>query len=142
MESMLGAADQAYRVYLARRSSTNQRILDAGISATDNIEQVLAEKEHKQKQLAAAISIEDDFQKKAFAELQSRCDSQAQQLHQDIGLVEEELLRLTKVELERKSRSAELNLQCLAERRSDLVQLLARLSLEQSRRQQELRDRL
>lgn len=142
MENMLGVTDQAFRDYLTRRSSTNQRILDAGKSATNDIEQILSEKEQKQKQLTAALSLEDDFQKKAFAAFQSRCDSQSQQLLQDIELVEQELLRLTNVELDRKTKCTKLNIQCLAERRSDLLKLLVQLSSQQNRRQQELRDRL
>ncbi|KAA3672910.1 E3 ubiquitin-protein ligase LRSAM1 [Paragonimus westermani] len=143
MQNMLLITDEAYRDHWAQRQMTKQNAsTKEDFSTSLSVEQALTDRSEKQRQLTSEIAIKEDVQKQAFAKLQAKQDAQGQRLRRDIALIEQELCRLTAAEQERRARHAVVNQRRLAERRSELIKLLAQLHNEQQLRQSELQNRL
>ncbi|CAL8069010.1 unnamed protein product [Calicophoron daubneyi] len=142
MENMLSVTDEAYSGWMAERDRINKSTLAAESSDPHHIQKTLANRYADQQRLSSEVALKEDAQKQAFAKLQAQQDSQARRLKREIGLVEQQLCRLTLAEQERKAKRTEVNQEGLSERRAELVNLLALLSKQQAQRQQELQARL
>ncbi|VDP68253.1 unnamed protein product [Echinostoma caproni] len=148
-EEMLAAMEhlleQEYKLYhgqVLQRDSLVQHTLVLDTSDSEHVNQVLARRLADRQKLSQELASKEEAQRDAFAKLLAQQDSQAQRLRREIGLIEQELCRLTMAEQDRKAKRTEINQRTLTERRMELLDLLLQLSKDQRRRQNELQQRL
>ncbi|VDD83967.1 unnamed protein product [Mesocestoides corti] len=142
MQAMLLASEKTLKH--SRNSKKGSRLnADAKSEDADRaLRRVLANRQADHAVLAAQVAVEETRQKEAFECFQQQRDLRRQRIVGDIRLVEEELRRLTRAEQERRRFEGASAAACFAERRSDLVRLLAELQKQKELRESELRSRL
>ncbi|KAL3871234.1 hypothetical protein ACJMK2_039242, partial [Sinanodonta woodiana] len=130
--------------YTDRRDSATlrQTLVEEEMLASSQVECVLHHKKRGQEFIAEQLAIEDKLQKEAFEVLQLQKDVKHHRITAQISLIEEELVQLTTIEIQRRELRTEDEINRLAEKRIQLIEILTSLLYEQEKRQKELRKRL
>ncbi|KAI8483832.1 E3 ubiquitin-protein ligase lrsam1 [Branchiostoma belcheri] len=92
--------------------------------------------------LSNVIAAREEFQKKAFEALQLEKDTKHSRITGQIALIEQELVQLTVVEMEKRALRMDMEQEVLCQKRTALTSLLVQLLEEKQNREQELKKRL
>ncbi|XP_067868850.1 LOW QUALITY PROTEIN: E3 ubiquitin-protein ligase LRSAM1 [Heterodontus francisci] len=129
-------------VYVTRRRQLVDEASSSMAEMDGKLQQVQAWQQLDQNKTIGQILSEAEMQKVAFGALQMKKDSKHQRIRDQIKLIENELMQLTHIELDRREYDTE-NLQgTLMEDRQALSDLLQQLLKEKKHREKELRDLL
>ncbi|XP_045878852.1 E3 ubiquitin-protein ligase LRSAM1 [Meles meles] len=126
--------------YESQRQSLVQQACSSMAEMDERFQQILSWQQMDQNKAISQILQESAMQKAAFEALQVKKDLMHRQIRNQIKSIETELLRLTQLEVERKSLDAEALQEVIAEQRWALSSLLQQLLKEKTRREEELRE--
>lgn len=129
--------------YTTNKEFAMQKALeDEQMMTGGHVESVLYHREVEQMVLMDVLQKQDQLQREAFEALQFQKDAKIQRITSQIGLIQEELMGLTVLEMEKRALRTEDEINIVAEKRIALIELLSQLMYEQEKRQFELRKRL
>uniref|UniRef100_K1QGE1 E3 ubiquitin-protein ligase LRSAM1 n=1 Tax=Magallana gigas TaxID=29159 RepID=K1QGE1_MAGGI len=146
MESMLQESDMFESLrssYVNNKDNVlRQALHDEEVTSQGQVHSILHHKDLALTNMIDVLQKQEEFQRDAFEALQLQKDAKTQRITQQINMIEEELTGLTLVELQRKEERTDDEINCLAEKRVELLGLLSQLMSEQESRREELRKRL
>ncbi|XP_066295632.1 E3 ubiquitin-protein ligase LRSAM1-like isoform X2 [Branchiostoma lanceolatum] len=134
--------EQLRQQYEATRDAVARHAQDSASNDSDRIEVLLDGKQQNQTALVHRMAQEEEFQKKAFEALQLEKDIKHSRVTGQIALIEQELVQLTVVEMEKKALRMDVEQEVLCQKRTALTALLVQLLEEKQNREQELKKRL
>ncbi|CAH1270954.1 LRSAM1 [Branchiostoma lanceolatum] len=134
--------EQLRQQYEATRDAVARHAQDSVSNDSDRIEVLLDGKQQNQTALVHRMAQEEEFQKKAFEALQLEKDIKHSRVTGQIALIEQELVQLTVVEMEKKALRMDVEQEVLCQKRTALTALLVQLLEEKQNREQELKKRL
>eukprot|EP00058_Branchiostoma_floridae_P006341 XP_002591829.1 hypothetical protein BRAFLDRAFT_88773 [Branchiostoma floridae] len=132
------AAEQSAAELVRYLMETNENVSDD----SDRIDVLLDGKQQNQAALVHRMAQEEEFQKKAFEALQLEKDMKHSRITGQIALIEQQLVQLTLVEMEKKALRMDMEQEVLCQKRTALTALLVQLLEEKQTREQELKKRL
>ncbi|XP_041049839.1 E3 ubiquitin-protein ligase LRSAM1 isoform X3 [Carcharodon carcharias] len=145
MQEMLSESSMNKILQMVYETRRRQLVDEASSSMAEmdgKLQQVQAWQQLDQSKTIGQILSEAEMQKVAFEALQVKKDSKHTRIRDQIKLIENELMQLTQIELDRREIDTE-NLQgTLMEERQALSDLLQQLLKEKKQREKELRDLL
>ncbi|XP_060069768.1 E3 ubiquitin-protein ligase LRSAM1-like [Ylistrum balloti] len=129
--------------YTSNKEFAMQKALeDETMQASGQVESILYHREVGNMILIDILKEQEQLQREAFEVLQLQKDTKHQRISGQIALIQEELMSLTAVEMEKRSMRMEEEINIVAEKRIALIELLSQLMLEQEKRQEVLKKRL
>lgn len=129
--------------YTINKEFTMQKALeDETMQASGHVESILYHREKGTMVLMDILKEQEQLQREAFEALQLQKDTKHQRISSQIALIQEELMGLTAVEIEKRSLRMEEEINIVAEKRIALIELLSQLMQEQEKRQILLKRRL
>ncbi|GCC34080.1 hypothetical protein chiPu_0012553, partial [Chiloscyllium punctatum] len=130
-------------VYETRRRQLVDEASSSMIEMDGKLQQIQAWQQLDQNKTISQILSEAEMQKVAFEVLQMKKDSKHSRIRDQIKLIENELMQLTQIELDRRENDTEnLQQETLMGERQALSDLLQQLLKEKKQRETELRDLL
>ncbi|XP_078687467.1 E3 ubiquitin-protein ligase LRSAM1-like [Branchiostoma floridae x Branchiostoma belcheri] len=134
--------EQLRQQYEATRDAVARHAHDSVSDDSSRIELLLDGKQQNQAALVHRMAQEEEFQKKAFEALQLEKDTKHSRITGQIALIEQELVQLTVVEMEKRALRMDMEQEVLCQKRTALTALLVQLLEEKQNREQELKKRL
>ncbi|OWF52585.1 E3 ubiquitin-protein ligase LRSAM1-like [Mizuhopecten yessoensis] len=129
--------------YTTNKEFTMQKALeDEAMLASGQVESILYHREVGNMVMLDILKEQGQLQREAFEALQLQKDTKHQRISTQIALIQEELMNLTAVEIEKRSLRTEEEINVVAEKRIALIELLSQLMCEQEKRQILLKRRL
>ncbi|XP_035683915.1 E3 ubiquitin-protein ligase LRSAM1-like [Branchiostoma floridae] len=128
--------------YEATRDAVARHAQHSVSDESDRIDVLLDGKQQNQAALVHRMAQEEEFQKKAFEALQLEKDMKHSRITGQIALIEQQLVQLTLVEMEKKALRMDMEQEVLCQKRTALTALLVQLLEEKQTREQELKKRL
>ncbi|XP_072422474.1 LOW QUALITY PROTEIN: E3 ubiquitin-protein ligase LRSAM1 [Chiloscyllium punctatum] len=129
-------------VYETRRRQLVDEASSSMIEMDGKLQQIQAWQQLDQNKTISQILSEAEMQKVAFEVLQMKKDSKHSRIRDQIKLIENELMQLTQIELDRRENDTENLQETLMGERQALSDLLQQLLKEKKQRENELRDLL
>ncbi|XP_065067794.1 E3 ubiquitin-protein ligase LRSAM1-like [Rhopilema esculentum] len=132
---------EKFAEYERSRDNTSKLALRS-LQSNQDIETLLHERDEHRTDLLQKISDEEESQMMAFKALQFQKDSKLSRIRQQIDMINNELRRITMLEMEKRVQKEEEEMNRLAEMRINTALILSQLIDEQERRESELIKRL
>ncbi|XP_043575813.1 E3 ubiquitin-protein ligase LRSAM1 isoform X2 [Chiloscyllium plagiosum] len=145
MREMLSESSMNKILQMVYETRRRQLVNEASSSMTEmdgKLQQIQAWQQLDQNKTISQILSEAEMQKVAFEVLQMKKDSKHSRIRDQIKLIENELMQLTQIELDRRENDTENLQETLMGERQALSDLLQQLLKEKKQRETELRDLL
>ncbi|XP_033732703.1 E3 ubiquitin-protein ligase LRSAM1-like [Pecten maximus] len=129
--------------YTINKEYAMQKALeDETMQTSGQVESILYHREVGTGVLMDILKEQEQLQRGAFEALQLQKDTKHQRISRQIALIQEELIGLTAVEIEKRALRMEEEINIVADKRIALIELLSQLMQEQEKRQVLLKERL
>ncbi|XP_048414687.1 E3 ubiquitin-protein ligase LRSAM1 isoform X2 [Stegostoma tigrinum] len=145
MQEMLSESSMNKILQMVYETRRRQLVDEASSSMAEmdgKLQQIHAWQQLDQNKTISQILSEAEMQKVAFEALQMKKDSKHSRIRDQIKLIENQLMQLTQIELDRRENDTENLQETLMEERQALSDLLQQLLKEKKQRETELRDLL
>jgi len=142
MTGILDEELEKIEMYQRERNATSQSILEDEYRTNSLLQDILLSNDKQRETILQQIAVDDELQKSAFASLITKNDSRSWGLIEQIRILENELGKLTNLEIEKKKLCMNEQVNDLANRRVEIAYVLTELMCQQDKRRVELAETL